>query len=805
VWTGCLHGLDGGIIKSHIYSCSLTVILMPAKKIIAITPPSMTDFSSQYEARFRFMFDTAAVGIGMLNLERKLVEANPALCAMFGCDRQELIGKTAAEFTYDEDSDVSISQFNDLLSGKENYYRGERRYIRKNGEVFWAQVSMSMVRDTHGAPLYAVGMLSDIDQQKKTLLELQKSEARFRTIFNNTSMGIALIQLDGRPLTLNPAILSMTGYSSPELMERSGLEFSHPEDRPALAAILSDLAEGKYPTVGRETRFIRKDGQELWVRLKASAVQDQAGKPAYIVVMVEDIDEQRRVSLELSASEQHFRAVFENSAIGISLIGLDRKPLVVNKALLDMTGYTHEEMLQKTGPDLSHPEDRRIGDQEFWDVVNGKRDTYQIEKRYLRKDGSIYWVRLTVSGVRAGDSQLQYLICMTEDITSRKLAQLALRESEDRFRAIFDNTSVGIALTGLDREVIQVNEAAAKITGYSLDELSKIHPSELSIPEDRFIGQEQLQEMISGKREGMTVERRFMRKDGQIFWGRVTYSMVRDGNGAPLYLIGLIEDISEEKLAASRLAEQELTYRHSLEQRVEERTHKLRDANLRLLNEIEQRQLAEKALASKAAEEAVSAERTRLAHDLHDAVTQTLFSASLIAEVLPELWELDPEEARKSSEELRQLTRGALAEMRTLLLELRPAALTQARFPDLIKQLSEAVIGRARLPVNLSVNGEYELPPDIKVAFYRIAQESLNNIVKYSRARQVEITMMLADRRVHLEIKDDGIGFDPANIKPTSLGMRIMRERAEAIHAQLAISSSPGNGTFVQVGWDGNA
>jgi signal transduction histidine kinase len=174
----------------------------------------------------------------------------------------------------------------------------------------------------------------------------------------------------------------------------------------------------------------------------------------------------------------------------------------------------------------------------------------------------------------------------------------------------------------------------------------------------------------------------------------------------------------------------------------------------------------------------------------------------LIAEVLPELWEQNPDDARKTNEELRQLTRGALAEMRTLLFELRPASLTEARFPDLIKQLSEVVIGRARLPVNLTVEGDYELPPDVKVAFYRIAQESLNNIVKYSRATQVEIRIQLNCCDVRLEIKDNGVGFDPGNTKPTSLGMRIMRERAETIHANLCIYSTPGGGTNVTVDWN---
>jgi signal transduction histidine kinase len=221
-----------------------------------------------------------------------------------------------------------------------------------------------------------------------------------------------------------------------------------------------------------------------------------------------------------------------------------------------------------------------------------------------------------------------------------------------------------------------------------------------------------------------------------------------------------------------------------------------------LINEIGHRHKAEEALASKAAEEAIAAERTRLARDLHDAVTQTLFSASLIAEVLPEIWELDPLEARRSTEELRQLTRGALAEMRTLLLELRPAALTQAKFPDLLRQLSEAVIGRARLPVQLDVRGEYEMPPEVKVAFYRIAQESLNNVVKYARATQVEIKLIQECCDVHLEIQDNGIGFDQASIKPTSLGMRIMRERAEVIHAHLSVNSSPGQGTKVILDWN---
>jgi signal transduction histidine kinase len=209
-------------------------------------------------------------------------------------------------------------------------------------------------------------------------------------------------------------------------------------------------------------------------------------------------------------------------------------------------------------------------------------------------------------------------------------------------------------------------------------------------------------------------------------------------------------------------------------------------------------------LPKKLADEAVAADRTRLARDLHDAVTQTLFSASLIAEVLPELWDMDVTEAKNSTEELRQLTRGALAEMRTLLLELRPATLTQTRLSDLMRQLCEAFIGRSRLPITLNIEGERDLPPEVQVAYYRIAQESLNNIFKYARATQVNVTLCLSPSGARFEVCDNGIGFDMSTAKPTSMGLRIMRERAEAIGADFHISSTPGAGTCLEVDWTEN-
>lgn len=198
---------------------------------------------------------------------------------------------------------------------------------------------------------------------------------------------------------------------------------------------------------------------------------------------------------------------------------------------------------------------------------------------------------------------------------------------------------------------------------------------------------------------------------------------------------------------------------------------------------------------------AALAERNRLARELHDAVSQTLFAASLIAEVLPALWEIDPDEGQKRLLELRSLSKGALAEMRTLLLELRPTALAEADLPSLLQQLKNAISGRARLPITLEIQGYRPLPVDVKIAFYRITQEALNNIVKHAEAENVTVRLTCTDKWVRLHVEDDGRGFSREHALQDRLGLGIMGERAEEIGATLNIESKPGRGTIVAVFW----
>jgi two-component system nitrate/nitrite sensor histidine kinase NarX len=217
-------------------------------------------------------------------------------------------------------------------------------------------------------------------------------------------------------------------------------------------------------------------------------------------------------------------------------------------------------------------------------------------------------------------------------------------------------------------------------------------------------------------------------------------------------------------------------------------------------------------------------ERQRLAQNLHDAVNQSLFSAGLIAEVLPRLWDRDQVEARQSLEDLRRLTRGALAEMRELLAELQPSVLTDSSLGDLLCQLANAFTGRTNIPVTLTFAGDHVLSAKLQVALYRICQEALNNIAKHAGASQVEIGLQYdADAEqvssfvvhagapqeivvssVEMRIRDDGHGFDPGELTaPGHYGLSMMRERAEAVGARLTVTSQPGHGAEVTLRWPG--
>lgn len=345
---------------------------------------------------------------------------------------------------------------------------------------------------------------------------------------------------------------------------------------------------------------------------------------------------------------------------------------------------------------------------------------------------------------------------------SDSLAPSLADKSEQPYRSIFEAAGDGLLIIdGETGRVVEANPAASTLYGCTRAKLIGRPLPTFIHPDSHPVFTEYLQMVRSqGVFEARMVHQR---QDGSSFYieAHGTAFMYQ---GQPCVL-SVVRDVSERVQAEQHL-QQELEA-HSREQVALATQH----------------------------------ERQRLAQELHDAVNQSLFSAGLIAEVLPRLWERDQEEGRRSLVDLRRLTRGALAEMRLLLAELRPTALTDTDLGDLLRLLGNALSGRTNIPVTVTVAGQGTLPTEAQVALYRLCQEALNNIAKHARANQVTIHLEQAAGTVMLSIRDDGRGFDPEQTPHGHYGLSIMRERAEAIGASLTITSQPGQGAEIIIRW----
>lgn len=196
-------------------------------------------------------------------------------------------------------------------------------------------------------------------------------------------------------------------------------------------------------------------------------------------------------------------------------------------------------------------------------------------------------------------------------------------------------------------------------------------------------------------------------------------------------------------------------------------------------------------------------ERQRLARDLHDSVSQTIFTTSAMAESALRQWDVNPEKARELMQDVHSLAVTALAEMRVLLLELRPSALTQTTLKQLFEQYLTPLLKRHSFVSTLQIENVPPLPPTVQIVLYRIAQEAINNIVKHAHPSHVRIAADVRDDAVILTVEDDGIGFDKAQTAGTSLGLNIMQERAKEIGAEVTIDSAVGRGTRIRAIWHG--
>lgn len=411
-------------------------------------------------------------------------------------------------------------------------------------------ISGAAVHDADGRIIGSVAAQMDITDRIKAEKALRDSEAMFRTMANAMPQIVWSTRPNGYHDYFNDQWYEFTGAPEGSTDGDDWIDIFHPDDRERTSKIWRHSLDTGDP-YEIEYRVRHRSGQYRWTLGRALPVRDEKGAIVRWMGTCTDIHEQKIAQDALRQSEQKFRLLYENAPIGIAHINLEGCWTYANRKFSEITGYTPQEIVGLSYLDVTPENDRAISTQLTEKLLAGEIEINR-EKRMLRKDGSTSWIRLTARMLRDESGKPQYGIAIFEDINEKKQAEAALRESEERFRATFENAPLGIAESALDRVFISANPKLLEILGYTLEEFTRLSVLDITHPADREQMMSNFQKLVSGQTSSYASEKRFIRKDGSFVWMHAT-TAIRSVDGVPQYAIGMFEDVT-----ARRSAEEEL-------------------------------------------------------------------------------------------------------------------------------------------------------------------------------------------------------------------------------------------------------
>jgi two-component system cell cycle sensor histidine kinase/response regulator CckA len=365
--------------------------------------------------------------------------------------------------------------------------------------------------------------------------------------FSHVAIPFAVLTPELRFLKANQAMCHLLGYDENELLELDARTLSHPDDADLSREPIERALKSPDHTYVLEKRFLRKDGETVWVRLNGTIALDERGSPLYHLGVAEDIGGRKRSEQELAEAGERFREVFENAPSGIALMSLDGSVLDANPALCSMAKYSREELVGRSFADLSHPDDLEAGFERLQQLREGEIGSYRVERRFIGGDGEVVWTSSPISLVRDGKGKPLYFVAQLQDITEQKRAEQALGEATRRFVNAFDNSPIGMSIVDTDGRYLEVNPAICRMFGYSREQLLEIDFQTVTHPDDRAVGSEYVRAQLAGEAEPYWLEKRYIHSDGHEVWTRILSSLVRDESGQPRYFVTQVEDISERR------------------------------------------------------------------------------------------------------------------------------------------------------------------------------------------------------------------------------------------------------------------
>jgi len=657
--------------------------------------------------------------------------------------------------------------------------------------------------ENHLAPLIVddeiigvVTLVLDITSRKEAEYQSNVNSQLLQTVLDAIRVGV-FIQQDETIVFHNQMVCALTGYHDEEIRALSLRELVAPELQELTRGWLlnsEDVMELTQAEIPLHDRF----GKRLWVNLTLTNIEYR-GRPAMLVAFV---NATRNVEMHqaILQRERHFRSLIENSSDIIVLMDSTLNLTYISPAVERILGYKQEDWIGsrilETTPDIFHSDDLANLQVQLRQLTQ-QQDPIEQRLQMKHAEGHWVWIELIATNMLR-EPGIEAIIINAHDITTIQTALRAEREQRALSDALL-NTAAALNSTLKLKEVLsQILENLNQIVPYEKANVALVEDDGTTkVVSHRGYTGEHLNSILSASfhiQKSFAYRRMIYTEDVCYIddledvsgWTQLPGGDTKSYLGAPIIL-------DEEVIGFLNLESPECcAFEEDSPQRLRQFTN---HAALAIRNARAYEQ--GRALAT-------NKERQRIAGDLHDAVSQTLFSASMISETLPLLYEHSPEDVLSGLHELSQLTKGALAEMRALLMELRPESFRRTDLRTLFSHLINGFQTRTDAVIHQELNDEKTpLSPDVRLNLYRITQEALNNIIRHAHATEIWISLQCDADSTQIVIRDNGRGFVPETVGSEHMGLRIMRERAQNHDIRLEIKTSPETGTTISAHYPG--
>jgi two-component system cell cycle sensor histidine kinase/response regulator CckA len=515
------------------------------------------------EEKYRTILEEMEEGYFETDLAGNLTFINDAGCRNLGYPREELIGKSNRQYASAENAKKVFQAFNKIYRTGEPCRVFDYEITKKDGTKAINELSVSLMRDSDGKPIGFRGISHHITERKQMEEALRQSGERYRTILEDMSEGYFETDLVGNLTFINDAGCRNLGYPREELIGKDNRQYADEENRKKTFQAFTRVYRTGQPCRILDYELTRKDGAKVIIELSVSLMKNLEGKPIGFRGISHHVTEQRKMEEALRQSEERYRTIIENMQEVYYEIDLAGNWIFLNEAFYKHLGYTKEEMIGKKSRQYQDETTARVLYQAYTRLYETGEPIRTIEAVWISKDGSKRTYEMSASLITDPEGKPVGFRGVSRDITERKQMEESLRESENKFRSLVENSIVGVYL--IQEGIFKyVNARLAEIHGYEIEEMvGKMGPKQATLPEDLSIVEGNIFKRMKGEEESIHYEFRIVTKKQEIrnvevFGSRTMYQ------GRPS-VIGTMLDITDRKKAEEALRQNEERYRTIIE------------------------------------------------------------------------------------------------------------------------------------------------------------------------------------------------------------------------------------------------